>query len=108
MPLSKCEKLRKKWHIIAEGEDVPPPIKSFTVCTGLLVGFALLRRSVLLNQNELVLMQEMKFPKPILEVLKKKGILSPTPIQIQGLPVAYVCSPAAVAPLSARVPCSGN
>ena len=31
MPHQKCEKLRKKWHIIAEGDNVPPPIKSFTV-----------------------------------------------------------------------------
>jgi ATP-dependent RNA helicase DDX41 len=61
MPRAKCDALRKKWHIIAEGEDVPPPIKSF---------------------------QEMKFPKPIISVLRKRGIASPTPIQIQGLPVA--------------------
>jgi len=23
--------LRKKWYIIAEGQDIPPPIKTFTV-----------------------------------------------------------------------------
>ena len=37
--------------------------------------------------------QEMKFPKPILKVLKGRGIAAPTPIQIQGLPVAYVQPP---------------
>jgi len=31
--------------------------------------------------------QEMKFPKTILNALKKRGISKPTPIQIQGLPV---------------------
>ena len=34
--------------------------------------------------------QEMKFPKVILNGLKKKGIVHPTPIQIQGLPVMSV------------------
>ena len=32
----------------------------------------------------------MKFPKVILNGLKKKGIVHPTPIQIQGLPVMLV------------------
>lgn len=59
MPESKHEKIRKKWHILVEGEDKPPPIKTF---------------------------KEMKFPKPILHGLKKKGIQQPTPIQIQGIP----------------------
>jgi superfamily II DNA/RNA helicase len=31
----------------------------------------------------------MKFPKSILEALRKKDIKKPTPIQIQGLPVVY-------------------
>lgn len=52
-------KVRAKWHILTEGEDLPPPIKSF---------------------------RAMKFPQPILAALKKKGITHPTPIQIQGLP----------------------
>lgn len=34
----------------------------------------------------------MRFPKPILDYLRDKGIHKPTPIQIQGLPVAYVGS----------------
>ncbi|ORX90528.1 P-loop containing nucleoside triphosphate hydrolase protein [Basidiobolus meristosporus CBS 931.73] len=57
----KLSEMRKKYHILVDGEDVPPPIKSF---------------------------KEMRFPKPILEYLKSKGINSPTPIQIQGLPTA--------------------
>ncbi|XP_003384704.3 PREDICTED: probable ATP-dependent RNA helicase DDX41 [Amphimedon queenslandica] len=55
------ERIRKKWHILTEGENLPPPIKTF---------------------------KEMKFPRPILTALKKKGITRPTPIQIQGLPTA--------------------
>lgn len=51
---------RKKWHIICEGEALPPPIKSF---------------------------RDMKFPEPIMKALEKKGIQRPTPIQVQGLPV---------------------
>jgi len=38
------------------------------------------------------LVQEMKFPKTILNSLKKRGISKPTPIQIQGLPVVWVAS----------------
>ena len=52
--------VRNKWHIIVEGVDIPPPIKTF---------------------------REMKFPKPIIDELTRKGIARPTPIQIQGLPV---------------------
>lgn len=51
--------MRKKWHILVEGEGCPPPIKSFA---------------------------DMKLPKCILEALKKKGIMRPTPIQVQGIP----------------------
>lgn len=57
------EKVRKKRHILVEGEELPPPIKTF---------------------------KEMKFPKAILSGLKKKGIVTPTPIQIQGLPTVWV------------------
>lgn len=52
--------IRKQWHIIVDGEDIPPPIKNF---------------------------KDMKFPDPILRMLKAKGIVQPTPIQVQGLPV---------------------
>ncbi|XP_033122481.1 probable ATP-dependent RNA helicase DDX41 [Anneissia japonica] len=60
MTEARHERVRKKWHILVEGEDVAPPIKSF---------------------------KEMKFPKGIIYGLKKKGITHPTPIQTQGIPV---------------------
>ncbi|XP_056006567.1 probable ATP-dependent RNA helicase DDX41 [Ostrea edulis] len=65
LKLSKSyhEKVRKKRHILVEGEDLPPPIKTF---------------------------KEMKFPKAILSGLKKKGIQTPTPIQMQGLPTVLL------------------
>ena len=44
-----------------EGTDIPPPMKRF---------------------------QDMRFPPPIIEALHKKNIQRPTPIQMQGLPVA--------------------
>lgn len=55
-----CATFRKKWHIICEGVDLPPPIKNF---------------------------KDMRFPEPIMKALAKKGIAKPTPIQVQGLPV---------------------
>jgi ATP-dependent RNA helicase DDX41 len=55
------EKIRKEWHTEVEGVDIPPPCKRFV---------------------------DMKFPPPILKVLQIKGIKKPTPIQMQGLPVA--------------------
>ncbi|KAK2996738.1 hypothetical protein RJ639_025815 [Escallonia herrerae] len=55
-----CDAIRKQWHIIVEGEDIPPPVKNF---------------------------KDMRFPEPILKKLKAKGIVQPTPIQVQGLPV---------------------
>lgn len=58
-PESKCEAIRDKLRILVEGESIPPPIQSF---------------------------KEMKFPKPILSGLDKKGIKKPTPIQVQGIP----------------------
>eukprot|EP00939_MAST-03C_sp_MAST-3C-sp1_P003900 g3900.t1 len=61
MSKERMVKLRKKWHILVEGEDVPAPIKSF---------------------------KEMRFPKEILDALAAKGIKRPTPIQVQGIPVA--------------------
>ncbi|GAB2214436.1 hypothetical protein Droror1_Dr00018782 [Drosera rotundifolia] len=60
MSKKRCETLRKKWHIIVEGDDPPPPIYKF---------------------------KDMRFPEPILKKLKEKGIVKPTPIQVQGLPV---------------------
>lgn len=51
--------IRKQWHILVEGEDIPPPIKDF---------------------------KHMRLPESILAHLRKKGIARPTPIQVQGLP----------------------
>ncbi|XP_062522206.1 probable ATP-dependent RNA helicase DDX41 isoform X2 [Corticium candelabrum] len=59
MPKSKQDRIRAKWHILVEGDYVPPPIKTF---------------------------KEMKFPQIVLRLLKTKGITHPTPIQIQGIP----------------------
>ncbi len=55
------DKIRNNWHILVEGHDPPPPMKSFA---------------------------DMKFPKPILDYLDQRNIKRPTPIQMQGLPVA--------------------
>lgn len=60
MSKKQCDFIRKQWHIIVSGEDIPPPIKSF---------------------------KDMRFPEQILKKLKAKGIIQPTPIQVQGLPV---------------------
>lgn len=55
--------IRARYHIEADGEDVPPPIKSF---------------------------REMKIPPPLLRFLKEeKKVVSPTPIQIQALPAIF-------------------
>lgn len=59
MPVKQQDEVRKKHHILVEGEAVPAPITSF---------------------------KEMKFPRTILTSLRQKGITKPTPIQMQGLP----------------------
>ncbi|GIX73190.1 probable ATP-dependent RNA helicase DDX41 [Caerostris extrusa] len=59
MSEKRHERVRRKYRILVEGEDIVPPIKTF---------------------------KEMKFPKGIIQGLKKKGITKPTPIQMQGLP----------------------
>ncbi|KAJ8552414.1 hypothetical protein ON010_g10130 [Phytophthora cinnamomi] len=59
MTPDECDAVRKKWHILVEGEDVPPPIKSF---------------------------EYMRFPPAILDALKAKNIMRPTPIQVQAIP----------------------
>lgn len=59
MSEQRHERVRRKMHILVEGEYIPPPIKTF---------------------------KEMKFPKGVLNGLKRKGITKPTPIQVQGLP----------------------
>ncbi|KAA1478752.1 P-loop containing nucleoside triphosphate hydrolase protein [Dentipellis sp. KUC8613] len=61
-PEVQNKKIRDKYQIIVDGEDVPPPIETF---------------------------RDMKVPEPLLKFLKSKRITSPTPIQLQGLPVAF-------------------
>jgi ATP-dependent RNA helicase DDX41 len=51
--------IRQKLKILAERENIPPPIRTF---------------------------KEMKFPKLILEGLERRSIRNPTPIQVQGIP----------------------
>jgi ATP-dependent RNA helicase DDX41 len=55
------DKIRTKWHILVEGDDIPPPVRNFT---------------------------DMGFPRPILDVLQSKNVKRPTPIQMQGITVA--------------------
>ncbi|XP_042468596.1 DEAD-box ATP-dependent RNA helicase 35-like [Zingiber officinale] len=57
---AQADAIRRKWHILVDGDDVPAPIRNF---------------------------RDMRFPEPVLQKLKEKGILQPTPIQVQGLPV---------------------
>jgi len=54
-------KIRERLGILVEGENCPPPIEHF---------------------------QDMRLPSPLLKYLKEKKIKLPTPIQLQGLPVA--------------------
>ncbi|KAK0232882.1 P-loop containing nucleoside triphosphate hydrolase protein [Armillaria fumosa] len=56
------ERIRKKYHILTEGEDIPPPIEHFA---------------------------DMKLPDSIFQYLKSRRIVSPTPIQLQGIPTAF-------------------
>ncbi|KAG6816943.1 hypothetical protein H0H87_001458 [Tephrocybe sp. NHM501043] len=56
------QKIRDKYHILVDGEDIPPPIEHFV---------------------------DMKVPVPILEYLKANRIIAPTPIQLQGIPTAF-------------------
>ena len=60
MPEEEHQAFRDKFHIICEGDNLPPPVPHFA---------------------------EMKFPAAILKKLEAKGIKRPTPIQLQGLPV---------------------
>jgi ATP-dependent RNA helicase DDX41 len=62
MPRAEADELRRRWHILVEGDDVPPPARDFR--------------------------DDLRLPDPVLRVLRDKGIVRPTPIQVQGLPVA--------------------
>lgn len=55
----KSEFIRKKHRILVEGESVPAPIRCFS---------------------------EMLLPKVLVDDLRSRGIVHPTPIQMQGLP----------------------
>uniref|UniRef100_A0A7R9V1X9 RNA helicase n=1 Tax=Chlamydomonas euryale TaxID=1486919 RepID=A0A7R9V1X9_9CHLO len=61
MPEEERQAVRDTFRIITDGSLVPPPIPAF---------------------------EDMKVPAAMLRVLEGKGIKKPTPIQIQGLPVA--------------------
>ena len=54
------EKLREKFKILTDGDNIPPPIPTF---------------------------QAMRFPQPNMRGLSAKSIVKPSPIQVQGLPV---------------------
>ncbi|KAJ4480433.1 P-loop containing nucleoside triphosphate hydrolase protein [Lentinula edodes] len=56
------QRIREKYAIIVEGEDIPSPIEHFA---------------------------DMKIPQSILDYLKSQRITAPTPIQLQGIPTAF-------------------
>lgn len=58
-PTAEQEKIRTDNRILVEGDDLPAPCTSF---------------------------REMRFPKCILNAMKKRGIKKPSPIQMQGIP----------------------
>ncbi|KAH7927700.1 P-loop containing nucleoside triphosphate hydrolase protein [Leucogyrophana mollusca] len=55
-------RLREKYHIIVDGDDIPPPIEHFA---------------------------DMKIPDAMLQFLRSSKIITPTPIQLQGIPTAF-------------------
>lgn len=59
-PRDIVKRIRERFRISVGGEDIPPPIEKF---------------------------EFFKFPKCIVRYLERKEITSPSPIQIQGLPV---------------------
>ncbi|KAJ1810565.1 hypothetical protein LPJ56_004385, partial [Coemansia sp. RSA 2599] len=61
MPAAEAARRRQMWGIVVDGEDVPPPLLTF---------------------------RAMRFPGPLLDYLGTRGISAPSPIQMQGLPVA--------------------
>lgn len=48
------------------------------------------RFNLLMPCIEYISSKDMRIPDALIKFLKSKGIVTPTPIQIQGLPVAYV------------------
>lgn len=61
LPKAVLTKLRDNYKVIVTGPGAPPPCGRF---------------------------EDMRLPPAILRMLKAKGIIKPTPIQVQGLPVA--------------------
>ncbi|KAJ1844406.1 hypothetical protein LPJ57_009506, partial [Coemansia sp. RSA 486] len=61
MSAADAAKRRQMWGIVVDGEDIPPPLLTF---------------------------RAMRFPKPLLDYMGARGISAPSPIQMQGLPVA--------------------
>ncbi|KAL1517438.1 hypothetical protein ABEB36_001203 [Hypothenemus hampei] len=59
LPNSRHENLRNKLRILVEGDEIPPPLRTF---------------------------KDMKLHEGIIEGLKGKHIRKPTPIQVQGIP----------------------
>ncbi|CAF2632415.1 unnamed protein product [Rotaria sp. Silwood2] len=59
MPEERHRRIRQIYNIIAEGDDIPPPLCRF---------------------------EDMKLPIGVLNALKEKKIMLPTPIQMQGIP----------------------
>lgn len=61
MTSEEQQAIRDRYHIICEGDGIPPAIPS---------------------------LKEMRFPKCVLRHLEERNIRKPTPIQMQGLPIA--------------------
>ncbi|KAL4438851.1 hypothetical protein ABPG74_016571 [Tetrahymena malaccensis] len=59
----EIQKVLKKYNVLMEGQNTPPPIQSF---------------------------EEMRFPKKIIAILKEKKVKKPTPIQMVGLPTVLL------------------
>ncbi|KDE05983.1 hypothetical protein MVLG_03668 [Microbotryum lychnidis-dioicae p1A1 Lamole] len=80
------DKIRDQFHILVAGDEVPPPIPNFRAS---LSQSRAISRKAFAELIHLPPSQDMKLPKPLLDHLKKKKILAPTPIQLQGIPVAF-------------------
>ncbi|KAL4488411.1 hypothetical protein ABPG72_019261 [Tetrahymena utriculariae] len=59
----EIQKVLKKYNVLMEGQNTPPPIQSF---------------------------EEMRFPKKIIAILKEKKVKKPTAIQMVGLPTVLL------------------
>jgi len=68
---SQQRRIRKHYHVVVEGEHLPPIIPYFQV------------------RDESYSWKDMKVPKCIIEHLERKTIKRPSPIQMQCLPAAF-------------------